>query len=124
MASAIKAVANIDGVDKVIVSIEKMSIKGKKKLTLNIGYEADYAIYVHENLNARHINGRAKFLEKPARMLSKKISDMVKDTLQRKRGLEEGLMKSGNMLLDASKKEVPVDTGNLRDSGFVKVVSE
>jgi len=33
-----------------------------------VGYTAGYAIYVHENMNARHRTGKiAKYLEKPAR---------------------------------------------------------
>lgn len=32
-----------------------------------VGYSADYALKVHEDLEARHDDGQAKFLEQPAR---------------------------------------------------------
>lgn len=34
------------------------------RLAVEIGFTASYAIYVHENLEARHTNGEAKFLER------------------------------------------------------------
>lgn len=32
-------------------------------VTLMVGFYADYAYFVHENLTARHVNGQAKYLE-------------------------------------------------------------
>ncbi|GAG45176.1 unnamed protein product, partial [marine sediment metagenome] len=41
-----------------------------------VSYSTDYAVYVHENLNARHKPGKsAKYLEKPAR---EKKSELIK----------------------------------------------
>jgi hypothetical protein len=37
-------------------------------IKVTVGYTAEYAIYVHENLEARHRKGKqAKYLEQPAR---------------------------------------------------------
>lgn len=33
------------------------------KLSVELGYNKDYAVYVHENLEALHPHGEAKFLE-------------------------------------------------------------
>lgn len=45
---------------------------------VRVGYTAEYAIYVHENLNARHKPGKiAKFLEKPARENKDKIKAII-----------------------------------------------
>lgn len=34
-------------------------------VSVEIGFNTDYALYVHENVNARHEQGKAKFLEDP-----------------------------------------------------------
>ena len=34
-----------------------------RKITAEIEYTEDYAVFVHENLEARHTNGNAKFLQ-------------------------------------------------------------
>jgi hypothetical protein len=34
-------------------------------VTVTLGFGTDYAVYVHENLTARHPVGEAKFLERP-----------------------------------------------------------
>lgn len=48
---------------EVKAEVDKELLKGNP--TVGIGYNANYAIYVHENLNATHKEGKsAKFLEK------------------------------------------------------------
>lgn len=42
---------------------------------VEVGYNAAYAIYVHENLEAHHPNGQAKYLETPMRQ---KQDDIVR----------------------------------------------
>ena len=51
-------------------------------------YDTDYAIYVHEDLNARHKKGKnAKFLERPARdeTVRRDILGIMKKTVRFKR---------------------------------------
>lgn len=49
-----------------------------------VGYGQDYAIYVHENLTARHAKGKqAKFLEEPARTGRQAMGDIVKQEMSR-----------------------------------------
>lgn len=45
--------------------------KNKKKAA--VGYSASYAVFVHENLDANHKNGQAKFLQKAVVKDSKKV---------------------------------------------------
>lgn len=61
-----------------------------KKTDVVVGYTQSYAIYVHENLNARHAKGKtAKFLERPARLYRKQmvkiVSDEIAKALKKKR---------------------------------------
>lgn len=48
-----------------------------------VGYTQSYAIFVHENLNARHKPGKiAKYLETPARIHRKKLLAIVKKAMK------------------------------------------
>ena len=45
-----------------------------------VGYEAEYAIYVHEGLEARHKSGKqAKYLEAPSRQFRPEILKVIAD---------------------------------------------
>jgi hypothetical protein len=89
--------------------------------TYSVGYSADYAVHVHEDLQRVHPNGQAKFLETPATLLQPVLANMVAGALQQGRTLQQALELAGNYLLIESKKLVPVQTGFLRDSGYVDV---
>ena len=43
---------------------KRFLITPKKKIAIEIGNNAEYALYVHENLNVKFKLGEAKFLEK------------------------------------------------------------
>ena len=45
---------------------------------VEVGYTANYAIFVHENMEARHTNGQAKFLESALRDNASRIVDIVR----------------------------------------------
>ncbi len=47
-------------------------------------YRQKYALWVHENLDAHHTVGQAKFLEQPAREKRKQIIDVYKRVLEGK----------------------------------------
>jgi len=111
----------IEGKANVMVAINGRSLKGKKKLTVNVGYKADYAVHVHEDLEMPHKTGQAKFLEQPIRQMQGQMRRTLTTALRNHEGLETALKRAGNQLLKESKKLVPVDTGYLRDSGFVEV---
>ena len=50
------------------------------KTQVTIGYTTSYAIYVHENLDAKHETGKkAKFLEDRAKELAPQILKMIND---------------------------------------------
>lgn len=52
----------------------------KKELELILGFNATYAAAVHENLNAHHTVGKAKYLEDP---LMARIDDIPKNVAKR-----------------------------------------
>jgi len=47
------------------------------QVTVSVSYDTNYAIYVHEDLSARHPHGNAKFLERPALAAQNGMSDRV-----------------------------------------------
>lgn len=51
-----------------------------------VGYTAYYAIYVHEDLNAQHAEGKqAKYLESPAREKRKEMIQLIRDEVTQPR---------------------------------------
>lgn len=92
-------------------------------LTLKVGYSAKYCVWVHERTDIHHDIGQAKFLEQPARQYRTQMSGIIVFSAQRGEPMEQCFMKAGVFLLKKSYPLVPVDTGFLRSSGFVKVES-
>lgn len=111
----------VRGVTKVLSSLEKRHLNGKVKLEGVVGYSAPHALSVHEDLEAYHDDGQAKFLEQPARELRPQLTGTVTNSVKKRRNLEEGIREACELLLSMSQKLVPVDTGELRDSGFVEI---
>ena len=52
---------------------------GKNNPTVEIGLTAPYAVYVHEDLNANHPTGQAKFLEQALEASTGEIITIIKN---------------------------------------------
>lgn len=93
-----------------------------EKTSVKVGYTAQYAVYVHENLEANHPNGgQAKFLEQPAREMREELGAGVRRDMRAGMTLQQALLRAGLKLQAASQQLVPVDTGALRASAFTEV---
>lgn len=88
---------------------------------VEVGYDAPYALYVHEDLSARHAVGAAKFLERPMREGSRDLAALIEARIAAGATLAAALRAAGDELLRRSQALVPVDTGRLRNSGRVRV---
>lgn len=92
------------------------------------GPDVPYAIIVHEDLEMNHPNGgQAKFLEQPLRENKKRMADIIRSRMGRKRkpmSLKDAMIEACNLLLAKSQPLVPVDTGRLKESGRVVVKGE
>lgn len=106
----------------VIAALEARRRKYSTPAKVEVGYAAPYAVYVHENLAARHVTGQAKFLEQPARQHHKEMASIIERALIRGESLEKALSLAGQFLLAKSQSLVPVLTGELKSSGFVRAV--
>lgn len=114
-----------------LASKARRDVKG----SVRVGYSAPYAGAVHEKVDMvlQGIprpsgigvywgpHGQAKFLEEPTRTLSKGMGEFI--TAQVKAGvpLLKALENAGKKLLRFSQWFVPVETGRLKASGYVKV---
>lgn len=127
--------ADVDGITKIKDAIERLKKKyadDDKPYTV-VGYTANYALYVHENLEARHEPGKQpKFLEQPARENKDALVEIVKKAMKGGATLQEALNVAGLRLQRESQLIVPVSgwdpvispqgpgMGNLKQSAFTR----
>jgi hypothetical protein len=88
------------------------------RVSYRIGFNAPYALYVHENKQARHPKGQAKFLESAIRFYVPRVNGMIADSLRLGRTLKQALDSAAKAILEEAKRRCPVDTGYLRLSGY------
>jgi len=113
--------AKVEGVDAVQAVFRRMAIKHGRRVRLVVGYAAPYAVYVHEDLEMFHLVGQAKYLEQPARENARTMAKLVENAVRAGRSMAQALALAGGYLLNVSRPLVPVDTGFLKSSGFVKI---
>lgn len=108
-----------DGPVAVRISASELGIPGSQ--SVEVGYRAPYAVFVHEDVTAKHRNGQAKFLEKPATTMLGALAAEAQSAIAEGASRREALLDAGEALLGASKPLVPVDTGYLLSTGYVTV---
>ncbi len=91
------------------------------KVNVTVGFSAAHATLVHEDLSRSYRNGEAKYLEKAIRYNAANIDSLVEMELRNGKTMSQAMYKAGEFVLADAKGIVPVDTGELRDSGFVRV---
>lgn len=113
----------IEGIEKVLQSIQSRvrASQNQHDVSVIVGYTQAYAIYVHENLEAHHPIGQAKFLEQPARELAGELAEIVKGAIRQGKTLSQALLIAGLRLQRESQLLVPVDTGALKGSAFTRL---
>ena len=97
----------------------KKILHGKKSVL--VGFTANHGLFVHENMQASHNVGQAKFLEQPLRQRNKKLKRMISNGIRRGLSVEKALLLAGLFLQREAQKLTPVDTGNLRGSAFTQL---
>ncbi len=95
--------------------------------TVEVGFTAAYAIFVHENLEARHEppwgkGGQAKFIEQPIRERQQELADVITAAVKAGRTPLQAQLLAGLTLQGWAQALTPIDTGNLRASAYTKVV--
>lgn len=117
--------AAIDGLERVTERINELQRNwGKPVEPVVVGYAAQYGVFVHENLEAKHTVGQAKFLEQPARENQTEIAEAIATMAAKHKDLQKAVFAGGLLLQRKSQPLVPVDTGNLRAGAFTALESE
>lgn len=107
--------------------MEQLSLREKaaasQQAKVIVGYTASYAVPVHENLEAHHPVGQAKFLEQPARELTNDgtLGDIVRKAVASGKTMAQALLLAGLRIQRDSQQLCPVLTGNLRNSAFTRL---
>lgn len=112
---------SVEGFKKTLDAMKRL-LKDHQVLmpSVVVGYTQKYAVYVHENLDAKHAAGKqAKFLESPARTMAPQLKKTIVEAVP-KVGLPKALMLAGLQIQRASQEIVPIDTGALKASAFTK----
>lgn len=118
-------VEGVESVKKKLNELAKQysdSPNAVKNESVIVGYTANYALYVHENLNANHVVGEAKFLERPARELNNSgvLRQILVQAMRTTKKIQQALYLCGLRIQRDSQLRVPIDTGNLRGSAFTR----
>jgi hypothetical protein len=115
----------IDGVPRLLRTLEGLATRARQDAgrRVAVGYRADYAVFVHEDLTAYHAGGgQAKFLETPLRAMHQQLGAMIREDVSRGASLIQAERRAAEALLAASQALVPVDTGALLASAFIEVI--
>ena len=118
--------AKIENLERLVATLRSKAAKAVKDADVSVivGYTQNYAIFVHENLEAIHPVGQAKFLEQPARTEQGAIAKIVRDALSQGKTMAQALVLAGLYLQRASQKLVPIDTGALKNSAFTRLETQ
>lgn len=116
----------IEGLTKLVAQLRAKAAKSLKddNVSVIVGFTQAYAVFVHEDLTARHAPGKqAKFLEQPARQLSSDgtLGRIVKQAKQNGQTMAQGLLLAGLRVQRDSQALVPILTGALRSSAFTRI---
>ena len=122
--------AKVNGMGAVLQALKRLEQKhqGRKAKagmgdSVVVGFTAAYGLRVHEDMEAYHRVGQAKFLEQPARELSNDgtLGAIVRKAVVAGKTVLEGLLLAGLRLQREAQLLVPVDTGALKASAYTRV---
>ena len=116
------------GVGSLFNKFRILAMDARKKPRVVVGYQAPYAVYVHENLEAFHSNGQAKYLETVLREHKSAVINTFTATYKRVSrnqppmvATRAGLLAAGLFVQAESQRLVPVRTGFLKRSAFTRL---
>lgn len=110
---------SVDGADRLLGRLTTRMEKAEGAEGV-VGYAAPYAVYVHENLEAYHPVGEARFLSRALRAGAPFRRAFISDAVKRGRTLYQAVRDWAFVLKRESQARCPVDTGRLRASAFVE----
>lgn len=113
--------ASVGNIGRLLAKLKARRLAAKNaECVITVGFTQNYGLYVHENLQAYHPVGQAKFLEQPARMLKPVLPRQVANMIRGGYTLPQALMVAGLRLQREAQFLTPVLTGALRASAFTR----
>lgn len=112
------------GFDRLAARLKAMAARHKSHSETDVVYGGngiDYAVLVHEDMEASHRVGGPKYLEQASRTTALQGADAVRKALAAGATLEDALAARAGLVLEASQPLVPVRSGALKASGRVEV---
>lgn len=116
-----KTVAKVEGLNQLLAQFRAKADAAGKGVKATVGYGAAYSVVVHEDMEARHTTGQAKFLETPARTLQPVLAGIIAQALREGKTMKEAVLLAAERLKVESQALCPVLSGFLRDSAFVRL---
>lgn len=115
----------VEGLTALKGNLDRLAKKSKREDdgAVIVGFTQSYAVHVHE-VQAMHKVGQWKYLETPARQMSKELKGIVVEVMAKGKSLLKGLLVAGLRLQRESQQLVPVDTSALKASAFTAIESE
>lgn len=113
----------VEGLNKVLDRFKQLDKQVARTVSVIVGYTQQYAVFVHEDLTKRHPVGQAKFLEQPARELSRSIGEGVRKAIKEGASVDQALLIQGLRIQRESQLLCPVETGALKASAFTMLES-
>lgn len=113
----------VERVEKVIDSLSRRHARARRDGSARtaVGYSIPYAVRIHEDLEMAHPNGgQAKYLEQPARTHAQELRQIIRQSLRAGMTFAQASYAAGLRLLQLSQALVPVRTGALKRSGYVR----
>lgn len=114
--------------------------EAEARRSVAVGYTANYALYVHENVQMRlagkpRPNNRGSYWDPQGKAGPRFLTGALRDNLPELRltlnrvvkqtgSVTKGILAAGLLLQRKSQERVPVDTGNLRSSAFTRLLSD
>lgn len=112
--------AKTEGVEALLAKLRGMMDK-YQPVDVTVSFSAPYALFVHEDLTARHPIGQAKFLEQPARTMRADLAQGAAALMKKGVSMPKALYTQGLRLQRAAQLLCPVETGFLRNSAMTEI---
>lgn len=115
--------SKVKGLEQAMKNLNEKIRKAAKDadVELVVGYNAPYALIVHEDEDMPHQNGQAKFLQQPAVENAKTYGQIVVENRKAGKTMRQSIIAAGTQLKLDSQELVPVDTGELKGSAYIRV---
>lgn len=111
------------GLEDLNNELSEMELKLGENKVVEVSFGTNYGLYVHEDMEASHVNGEAKYLTKAADLEESAVIENFKKLIKIA-DLGLTLFSCGAMIQRRAQKLVPVDTGNLKGTAMTEVMKD